>query len=243
MARTQSERLWIAAGAACVLVVALAAWVFVISPKLGQAKSLRSQTQSAQDQNVALQADLNRLRAAYAHIGQLRAQRDAARAALPTDNAMSAFAGELAATAKATHVSISMLNTNDPAPITSSAPAPIAPSSGSTSSVAPVAAVPTGPTVAQGLYGIPVTLTVTGTAQNDLRFLDAIQHRGPRAVLISSAQLGVAAGSTPGASSKGNVSLNIALQVFVEAIPSAPAATPAPVAALPSATPVAAPAS
>lgn len=244
MARTRSERLWILSGAACVVIVALAAWAFVVSPKLGQAQSVRSQTDSAQGQNAALQANLDRLRAAYANIGQLRAQRDTAREALPTDNAMSAFTDQLAAQAKAAHVSITMLNTSDPAPITSSALATVAPSTGSSSSTsaAPVATVPTGPTIAQGLYGIPVTLTVTGTAANDLRFLNAIQHRGPRAVLISSAQLGVAAAST-GPSAKGNVSLDVSLQVFVEAIPSAaptPAAVPAAAAASPSPSPVAA---
>jgi hypothetical protein len=241
MARTRSERLWILIGVACVLVVAVAAWAFVVSPKLGQAKSVRSQTGSAQGQNAALHADLDRLRAAYKHMGQLRAQRDVAREALPTDNAMSAFTNQLAGQAKAAHVSITMLNTSDPAPITSSAPATVAPSTGASSSAAPVAALPTGPTIAQGIYGIPVTLTVTGTAANDLRFLNAIQHRGPRAVLISSVQLGVAAAASTGPSAKGNVSLDVSLQAFVEAIPTAaPTSAPAVAIASPTPTPVAA---
>jgi hypothetical protein len=216
------------------------AWAFVVSPKLGQANSLRSQTTSAQDENAALEANLQRLRSAYAHLGQLRAQRDAARNALPTDNALSAFTSQVAAQAKAAHVAVSMLNTANPAALTSSAAATPLSSSAASSSTAPAAVLPTGPTVAQGLYSIPITLTVTGAAPNDLRFLNALQQRGPRAVLVSSAQLGVAA-SGSGSSAKGNVSLEVTLQVFVEAIPSAaPATAPAPAAPSPTPSPVAA---
>jgi Tfp pilus assembly protein PilO len=241
MARTRSEHLWIAGGAVGVVALAFAAWMFVISPKFSQATSLHSDTDQVQAQNASMQQNLAALRSEYAHMGQLRAQRDKARQALPTDNSLDAFTRQIAAQARAAHVTVSMLNTDDPAPATSSAPVTVAPSTTGTDATSAAVAVPTGPSVAQGLYGIPVTLTVNGSPANDVQFLHAVQQQGPRAVLVNSVQLSSGDTTATGTTTGGKVAMTIALQVFVEAIPSTvPTSAPAPAVATPTPSPVAA---
>jgi Tfp pilus assembly protein PilO len=244
MARTRTEQLWIAGGAVGTVALAVAAWLFVISPKFSQATSLRSDTDQVRAGNAAMQQDLTALRSQYAHMGQLRAERDKARQALPTDNSLDAFTRQIALQARAAHVSVSMMNTDDPAPATSSAPVAVAPSTAGTDVTSAPVAVPTGPSAAQGLYGIPVTLTVNGSAANDVRFLHAVQQQGPRAVLVSSVQLASGDTTSTGSTTGGKVAMTIALQVFVEAIPSAAptsvTAAPAPAVASPTPSPVAA---
>jgi Tfp pilus assembly protein PilO len=218
------------------VVVALGAYTFVVSPKASQATDLRSQTAQVNSQNLALQSDVQRLQADFAHLKQLQAKRDRIRAALPTDNAISAFTDQLSAQARHTHVQISLLTTGDIAAMTSSAAVPVPASTASTATSAapaPVAAPATaGP--AQGLYSIPVSLTVVGAAGNDAAFLQALQKKGPRAALVSSVVMSPA--TATGASAHG-VSMALTFQVFVEAIPAAPTPSSLPATPTPAATP------
>jgi len=239
MSRTQPERLWIAGGAVGALVIAGASWLFAVHPKLSDVDSLHSQTQDTKAQNLSLQEDVGRLQAAYAHIGTLRSARDAARAALPADNSLSALTQQLGRQALSAHVSVGLLTIGNPAPATpaasTSAAAPAPAPSSSAAPAAPAAPAVPGAAAPSGLYSIPVTVMVTGSANNDVRFLDAVQHQGPRAVLIGSAQFAVATNSTSGgATTSGGVALTVNMQAFVApqapvaAPTTAPAAAPAP---------------
>lgn len=209
------------------VVVALGAYAFVVSPKASQANDLRSQTGQVNGENLALQSNVQRLELEFAHLKQLQAARDRIRAALPTDNGLATFTDQLAAQARMTHVSISLLTTGAIAAMSSSAAAPV-PSTTSSGTVA--AAVPAAPATsgatAQGLYSIPVSLTVVGSIDNDAKFLRALQKQGPRAAAVSSVAMtpATATGSSPTAQ---GVSMALSFQVFVEAVAPTPSPVPA----------------
>ena len=68
--------------------------------------------------------------------------------------------------------------------------------------------------MAGGTYQIPVTLTSSGPLAAQLKFLDAIEHAGPRVALVSAAQLGTGSGSSASSIDPG-ASMTTKLTVFV----------------------------
>ena len=84
-----------------------------------------------------------------------------------------------------------------------------------TDAAAPAASVATTP----GLYAMPITASVSGTAPALSKFLDQLQAVQPRAVLISS--IGMAAGSTGQNQPANSYTLQLTMQAFVA--PSSPA--------------------
>jgi hypothetical protein len=60
------------------------------------------------------------------------------------------------------------------------------------------------------LYAVPVTLTVKGSAANELKFITSLRSAGKRAALITSTQLGADASGKVGA-----LQLTVQVQLFV----------------------------
>ncbi|HEY2297738.1 MAG TPA: hypothetical protein VGH43_08425 [Jatrophihabitans sp.] len=223
MARDKNEKVWIGGGAVVALLVAGAAWSFVVSPKLSHVDSLRSQTSDAQTQNLSLNANVSKLKDEYARIATVRKQLAEAQAQLPSDSGMSALTTQLSAQARANHVSITQFTATDPAPVgvASTAPAPT-----DSSSAAPVAGAATS-AAPSGNYSIAVTLSVNGSQSNDLAFARAVQQQGPRIALASSVQLATGSAATGSGGGSGGTTMTLQLDVFVAPVaPAAPAATP-----------------
>ncbi|HET6878336.1 MAG TPA: hypothetical protein VFH38_12460 [Jatrophihabitans sp.] len=231
MARSKPERLWIGAGAVGVVIVAAVGWGFAVSPKLSQADNLRTQTADTQLQNLSLENHVGQLRADYAKLDQLKKLRDEARLALPNDSGLAQLTKQLNAQGRAAHVSVTLISAGTPAqPTSATTPTTstdtTASSSSDTSSAAPAPATSSAP--AGGLYAIPINLSVTGARDNDLRFLDLVQHQGPRAALVDSVQLSDSGATATGGGAT-TTTMTVTMNVFVEAVPSAPVVpTPTP---------------
>lgn len=229
MARSKPERLWIAGGAVAAVIVAAVGWGFAVSPKLSQADDLRTQTADTQMQNLSLESHVGQLRSDYAKLDQLRKQRDAARLALPTDSGLAGLTEQLNAQGRAAHVSVTLISAGTPEqPTMAASTTPADTSSASSSASSSAAPAPTtSSAAAAGLYSIPINLSVTGARDNDLRFLDLVQHKGPRASLVGSVQLTDSGASATGGGAV-TTTMTVTMNVFVETVPSAAPATPTP---------------
>jgi Tfp pilus assembly protein PilO len=222
MARERVERLWIGGGTVAAVLVAAVGWMVVVHPKLSDASSLRSQTDDAQAANIVLQTKIDKLERDKANMGALQKSLADAQAALPSDSGLAAFTRQIGAQAAAAHVTVTSITASTPTPVGGAAPAaPAATTDTSTATAAPSS--PPAPAASgaaatpHGAYVIPLTVSVSGNADAEVRFLTALQH-GSRAVLVTSAQLAAA-----GAGSSGDTALTIQLQAF--AVPQAAPAT------------------
>ncbi|HTZ43033.1 MAG TPA: hypothetical protein VMB79_04165 [Jatrophihabitans sp.] len=200
----QSERTWIAGGVTALAVLAAGAWFGVIGPELSHTSSLRSQTTDAQAQNSFLQAKVTRLRRQSENLPALVTQLQGRLLALPVDASYSQLTVQLNSQAAQSHVTLTDITIGGPGPVAGTAgAAPSAAAAGST-------------------FVIPVTLTSTGSFAAQRSFLDAIQHTGPRAALVSSAQLD-AGGETAAASIDPGSTMTTKLSVFVTPVSQAAA--------------------
>jgi len=221
MARDKNEKVWIGGGAVAALLVAAAAWTFVVSPKLSHVDSLRSQTSDAQTQNLALDSNVSKLRDEYAHIADVRKHLAQAQSQLPADSAMSALTTQRSSQARANHVTITQFTATDPAPVGA---ASTAPASSDTSSTTP--APGTAGSAPSGNYSITVTLSVNGAQRNDLAFARAVQQEGPRVALVTGVQFATGSAATGSGGGPGGTTMTLTLEVFVA--PAAPAAAISP---------------
>lgn len=223
MARDKAEKAWIAGGAGAAVLVAAGAWMFAVSPALGDADSIRSATADVTTQNFVLQSNVAKLQQQYEHIDKMRQAEAIARRALPGDLALSDFTDQINQEAQAYHLDVNSMTAADPVP---AAPAPVA-TPAATASPSPTPTTTTSAATASGLFAIPITLVVSGSQANELGFVHAVQRDGARAALVTSTTI------SADTSGKGGMSMSIELQVFVAlsaapptAAASAPVATP-----------------
>jgi Tfp pilus assembly protein PilO len=230
MARDKVEKLWIGGGVVAAVAVAGAVWMFAVSPELSDAHNIRSQTADTQAQNAALEANVTKLQAAYAHIGKLRTALKEADDALPASLALSEFTQQISTQARQNHVSVTTLTAGVPGavePPTTPGTTTSATPSESTSSSAPSAA---GAVSTTGLYSIPISVAIAGKQNDMIGFVRSVQRDGPRAALVSAATLASTPGTTTTGKStaaSGPTTLTLQMQVFVasDAV-AAPSATP-----------------
>ena len=193
----RADRLWIVGGALGGVVLLLIGWLFFISPQKGETSSLRDQLATSELRQTELQHKLADLRRQNARMPQYLAQLGHDRQALPTTSSLSSFLREVQAAGDATGVAMKSMLVGSPTQLSAGG---------------------------KQVYALQIGLTVAGTSVHLNRFLDELQQRRPRAVLIASAneapadQTGTLAGS---------VTLPLSLQVFVAPTKAAPTATTA----------------
>ncbi len=183
MPATQLRRLWIGGAAFAALLIAAVGWLFVISPELSSASSLRTEASDSDWQNTMLQSKVNKLAQESKNVGALTSALSAAIAALPTSSGLSGFTRQLTSQATAYHVEIQSIAVGSVSVVTADGTA--------------TATDATSTTAAGQLYAVPVTVVSTGSLAHQVAFLHAIQAIGPRRALVSSVQVG-ASGSTSG---------------------------------------------
>jgi hypothetical protein len=200
MRSLQDRRLWIGGGVVAALLIALAGWLFAISPQLSAASSLRSQAQDVDTQAVVLEAKINTLRKKSEQSQELVASLKSALAALPTDTGLPDLTRQLSAQAAAAGVSLTSIAVGTVTSATTPAP---------TTTGAGTAAA------AGGTIAIPITLISTGSLTQQLSFLNAVQADGPRRALVSSTQVAPGTGATE-ASIDGAATFTTQLTVFAQ---------------------------
>lgn len=181
MMLTRKDFLWAIGGALLAMVLVATGWMVLIAPRYADAEAVSGQATAAERQRDALKRRLVELGRESSDIEEYRAQLVRARQALPSSPAISDFLLELQSAAAASTVSVNGL-------------------------VVGTATSAGGQTLA-----LPITVTAQGSATAVERFLDELQQKGPRAVLITA--VNAVPGGTSG-SLAGTVTMTISLQVF-----------------------------
>jgi hypothetical protein len=189
--RADDKRVWLFGGAVLAVLIALAGWLMVISPKLSATQSLRDEETSARAQNAVLESKVAKLAQQNDKVGELTASLRTALDALPFDSGLPDFTRQLSAKATAKRVTLNSITVGAAAPVAGAAAAGTTVNSSGTPSTTTTA-------VAIAPVAIPVTLASTGLGADLLGFLKAIQVDGPRRALVNSTTLGTGAGAGPG---------------------------------------------
>lgn len=210
MGRSNIDRLWMAGGIIGAIFLLLISWLFLLSPTRSDISSLHDEKANADVQNRQLEATIRQLQ--NANLGDLRAQLQAAQAALPGDSGLPEFIRQLAASSDASLVKVTS--------ITAAAPIPV----GAGAAAAVAGAPAPGGSAAGKVFGIPVTIIATGATPRLQALLHRIQADGPRRALVSSVVMAPSSGiGTTGAGGIGaNASMTAQMTVFVA--PQTPAA-------------------
>lgn len=237
-------RVWVAGTLVLCLLLVVASWFLLISPKRAEAADLEQQAAGVQDSNLQLEARIAQLQVQFAELPSYQAELAALRQALPEDAALPTLVRDLDAMATAAGVSLMTLSPGTPVAVpttaaTPAAPAPAegAPTEGGASTDAEAAAPATPAPAASELVSIPASVVVNGDFFQAELFLKKLQAEMPRAFLVQT--LTVQADTSSGAATAGaaataagNVSMTIAGSVFVlRSTPVAQPATPTPVTA------------
>jgi hypothetical protein len=226
------------AGAIVVIFVILAAgWFLAISPTIASADESRAQAAVERAHNDRLKQQNATLKEQFTHLEEYKAQLAALRVQLPAHAELSALNTELqalVASAGLTTTTFGATTAQAFAPV-AAAPAATTTTSG-TSAPAAGAAAPVPTTSYPGFFAIPLTMTVLGTYDATLKFLDSLQTTSSRLYLVGSitATSQQDGGSSTGkpATSKGDLETTITGFAYVlkdgPAAVEAPTATPSP---------------
>jgi Tfp pilus assembly protein PilO len=182
-------RVWMLAGIATTVLLAVASWFLLISPKYAEAADVQNQVQDTDAQLVVLRKKIAGLDAQRAQLPKFKAALKANQKALPDDSGVPDFLRQLQASGEKTGVSVSGFSVAAPAQV---------------------------PTVA-GVWQLPITLVATGDPANLGQFLNDLQAVQPRAVLIQSVNF-TQSGASSADSSAGDAaktSLNLSLMAYV----------------------------
>lgn len=236
---------WVAGAVVAALAIMVASWFLAISPSLAHASDVRSQAAQTRQQNEVLAAKVEKLKADFAKLDTYKAQLAALRAQVPATTDMANYLRQLDGIAAAHKVTITTVAPGAaaavvparaaaapaPAPSASASPTPTASASASSAATASGAAAAGG--VPTGMVDIPLSLTVVGTYDDTVAFLNDLQTNTPRLFLVSgftgtSQDAAQASGGRP-KTSLGDQQLQV--NGFLYVLPDAPAAagpTPAP---------------
>ena len=196
-------RRWTTIGLALALVVLLAAWFGVVSPKRGEAAELRQNAEDVRASTSSLRTQLSTLQAQAERLPEMRAELAEIQTRIPEEPSLPALVRQLTAAAETSGATLVSVAPGEPAPYLAPGAAPADPSTavdvdgdGDTADSAaaddstteegddaattdPAAAAPAAPT----LVAVPVALEVRGGFFQLQEFLSELE-RLPRAYLV-----------------------------------------------------------
>jgi hypothetical protein len=244
--RTNKAAPWVAGAIVVIFVILAAGWFLAISPTIASADESRAQAAVERAHNDRLKQQNATLKEQLTHLEEYKAQLAALRVQLPAHAELSALNTELqalVASAGLTTTTFGATTAQAFAPVAAAAapvadaaaPAATTTTSG-TSAPAAGAAAPVPTTSYPGFFAIPLTMTVLGTYDATLKFLDSLQTTSSRLYLVGSitATSQQDGGSSTGkpATSKGDLETTITGFAYVlkdgPAAVEAPTATPSP---------------
>jgi Tfp pilus assembly protein PilO len=192
-----SQRSWALGGAAVGVLMVGATYLIGVGPALSHNSSLRSQAADAKQSNDLLSIQIDGLRKESLQLPSFTAQLAAAKLSVPAQDNLDALTREINTLAGSNSLGITSISPSAPT-VTSASGAPTAAAS-STAGGSPVGK----------LFSIPVSIVVTGTAANEIKFVASLHATGSRAVLINSVQTAWTGGTAKTAT------MTIAAQIFV----------------------------
>ena len=177
------NKIW-AAGAAIVIVAILAlGWFAGVSPKLQESAASKLELESVETQNSLQEITLAKIKSDFAELDSLKAELATLRGALPAGDDLSTFIGELHALEAASGIVLSSIGATEGVPFVP-APAPVVEETDVEADAAETAEPPA-PSIPEGQFiVIGMDLSVKGTHEQVLAFVDALQN-GNRLFLVS----------------------------------------------------------
>jgi Tfp pilus assembly protein PilO len=196
-----------------IALVVLAGFTLGISPKLEEVGVTRATRTAALAQNEVYEQQLAALQREFDGLETVQDELAVLRAAIPEGAALPALIGQLDAIAGRTSVTVTEFTSADAMPYVPVVPAAdtIAPDSTAPDSTAPDSTAPgtTAPdtdaagsaapsplVTAENFIAVPVTISVTGSFDAVLEFLDGVQN-GQRLLTVTSFSSGTPAADTP----------------------------------------------
>jgi len=188
------------------LVIAVVAWMMVMSPVRDESSKLNSDADTVETTNEVLAAKVKNLSVQFAKIDDLRGQLKTYESQIPSTIAYSQITDEIQRSVDDSGVALlSLTQDSGIAPVTPytaikvepkttdpNAPATASkPSKGEVKTVSGLPPTKTGAlaTEVDGFYQVPLTITVQGTYDNALKFADDLQKGSKRAILVYSVEV------------------------------------------------------
>ncbi len=245
---------WIGGAAFIAVAIGAGTWFLGVSPQAADAADLRAQTEQVRSQNDLLELQIASLESESEKLPEYEAELAVIRTQIPTTAQLSEYLRQVNAMAAAhavflTNIAPATGQAFVPALVAAPAPAPTetagatdTESGEATDEETPTApAAPSGPRVPDGFAAIPFSLTVLGTYDNTLAFINDLQTVSPRLFLVSALTATAlketeASGGRP-ATAPGDQELVITGYLYVLPDPAAGSQAPAPEPTDPSATP------
>ena len=188
MGARHADRLWMVAGAAVVLLLAVVSWFLLINPQKTEAADFRDQTETARAQAVDMRKRIVTLKKQKANLAKLKATLAGYQDALPADSGVPAFLRQLQAAGTDLNVDVSGVTVSTPAEVEN----------------------------LPGVWALPIQLTAEGSAENLSTFMQELQGTGQkRAVLIESANLTSAQVDESSTDKADKMSVSLAVKAFV----------------------------
>lgn len=213
MSARHTDRIWLIAGALVAAAMLAVGWFVLVGPQRSSTADLESQVGAKETEITTLQKKLVTLRDELRDKARYEGELTANRKALPVVPETAEYVRQVNLAAANASVKVTSISISDPAPLDQSG-------GGGTQPGAPAGAT-------AGIFAMPISITVEGTASNLHRFLDELQATQPRAVLLSSLNMD-APENAEAAGAKGVLGLTITMQAFVApANGGRPAASPA----------------
>jgi len=192
---------WVAGTAIVAVMMLIASWFLLISPKLSVTQEDRAETETVQQHNIVLSDQLAILKKQFAELETTRSDLAALRKQIPTSAQLTDYMRTLSGLATTHSVIITSLMPGGAIPFVA-APG-----------VAAAAAKPAAAGGVPGLAVIPVSITVVGTYPNIRGFLSDVQSKTDRLFLVTgltaTAQQKVAAGNGRPATAAGDLELKV----------------------------------
>jgi Tfp pilus assembly protein PilO len=226
MLRTRTTR-WTVGTAALCLLLLVATWLLLVSPRRSQAADLTDQTVAGQRSNQQLQTRIEELKAQYANLGGYRQELVALLRQLPPTAAMPQLVRDLNTLATATGVTMESVTPSSGRSLAVDGASGAGSGSAASGSAASGSAGSRSSAPA-GVVEIPVAIVVHGDYFQAVAFLQKLQTALGRALLISGVQVAQ--------SSEGSGVVQLSISGAVYAWPAGAEAMTAPGATAPGAT-------
>jgi Tfp pilus assembly protein PilO len=205
---------WIGGTAVVAIAIAAGAWFVAIHPTLASAADQRQAASDQRNHNTVLQAQIAKLKSEFDHLGDYKDQLSQLRQKVPQTADLAALTREIQSVGDSTGVTLMVDAPGTPTALVVPEPAAAKPQPSATASASPAATGTTGgaagasqttasgQSTVDGLFQIPLSVTVVGTYDQTVAFLDGLQQAMPRLYVIdelnaTSLEPGGASGGRP----------------------------------------------
>ena len=205
-------RQWSLGTTALFVLILVASWFLLVSPKKSEATDIQTQTQTQLEQNDQLRSKLVTLQQQSTKLADQQARLAAIRQHLPATLALATFIRTTSAAATGANVTLDSLAPSEPAPVTPATPV----------------GQPAVTTPSTGLMVVRVDVKSTGSYYDIERFLNKLESQ-QRSFLVTGFSITSGGGASAGAQT---VSITLQGRIYYApqfTAPTATAATPAPV--------------